>query len=414
MKKITSFILLIATVISTFAFTSCYIQTFRGKKVEYALNDDGVSYTLGYMYLSEECEVVIPSEYNGLPVTKIAYTVFWNQHLLKSLTIPATVTSIADYAFSGCSNLERVTFEEGSRLKEIGTCAFVDCSSLKEIELPESLEYLGQYAFEGCGSLESIHIPKGVSEFSGTCFEGCTSLKSITLDEENETYTMEGNFICKMEDGKKRMVLCLGGDDDGILRFPEDIFIYKYGQGGREFLTCKNVDTVYIPSSLDVVPQVECAKEYIVAEDNPYFCSVDGVVYSKDMTELVYYPPSKEDKTFTVPSSVKRILGYGYNPSAFGNVKYLENVIISEGVTHIEGWAFVGSNIKSVELPKSIEQIGSKAFYNCNSLEEIRYAGTKSEFRKIRRDVDWVHYTKSPILGVVCANGKRYIWTGIK
>ena len=140
MKKITSIVLLIAMLLSTLAFTSCYMRSYSGKETEFTLNSDEQSYTFAYMYLSEECDVVIPSEYNGLPVTKIAPLVFWNPKYLKSLTIPATVTYICDYAFSNCSNLEKVIFEEGSQLKTIDRCAFLDCSSLKSILIPESVE----------------------------------------------------------------------------------------------------------------------------------------------------------------------------------------------------------------------------------------------------------------------------------
>lgn len=411
MKKSISLFLLIAILLLTLAFTSCYIRSYDGKETKFVLNSDEQSYTFAYMYLSEDCDVVIPSEYNGLPVTEIAPLVFWNPEYLKSLTIPATVTHISDYAFSGCTNLERVIFEDGSQLKTIYGCAFVDCSSLKEIELPDSLEVMTGSTFWRCSSLESIHIPKNVNDFDGSCFKECTSLKSITLDEENETFTMEGNFIYEMKDGKKHIVLCVGGDEDKVLRIPEDVDSFDYW---RAFVTCKNVDTVYMHAGLDDIPEVECAKEYIVAENNPYFCSIDGVVYSKDKTELVYYPRSKEDKTFIVPSYVKKILGEGFNTSAFGDVKYLEKVIISEGMTHIEEWAFVGSNIKCVELPKSLEYIGSKAFYSCSSLEEMKYAGSWWDFNFVKRGAHWIALaSKYPIFKMSCSSGNRYFWTGL-
>jgi hypothetical protein len=409
MKKITSIVLLIAMLLSTLAFTSCYFQTYRGKETKFVLNYEGDGYIFEYMYLSEECDVVIPSEYKGLPVTEIAPLVFWNKENLKTLTIPATVTCIGRYAFSGCTNLEKIIFEEGSQLKTIEGCAFVDCSSLKDIELPESLEIIEGAAFSGCSSLESIHIPKNVNEINygiqANSFEECTSLKSIIIDEENQTYTMEGNFIYVMKDGKKHIVLCMGGDEDGILRIPEDVDSFYFDA----FATCKNVDTVYMHARLDDIPEVECAKEYIVAEDNPYFCSIDGVVYSKDKTELVYYPVSKDDKEFIVPSFVKEIGNF-----SFYKVKYLEKIIISDGVSRIGESAFSSTCIRSVELPKSIEIIDDRAFYYCESLEEMKYAGSRSDFSSVNRGVYWISLaSKHPIFKMICANGNRYFWTGL-
>ena len=408
-KRLLSIILLVAMLFSTVAFTSCYIMHYAGEDTKFTLNSDGQSYTFAYTYLSEECDFVIPGEYNGLPVTKIGYNAFWNREYLKSVTIPASVTFIEDYAFSYCTNLEKVIFEEGSQLKTIEGCAFVDCSSLKEIELPESLEALTGSTFWRCSSLESIHIPKNVNHFSGACFEECSSLKSITVDALNETYTMEGNFIYEMKDGKKHIALCLGGDDDGVLRIPEDVDSFD---AWRAFVTCKNVDTVYMHAGLDEIPEVDGAKEYIISEDNSHFCSIDGVVYSKDKTELIYYPRSKEDIEFTVPSFVKSIRGdwlYG----AFYYVKYLERVIISEGVTHIGESAFSGSNIRTVELPASLEHIGSQAFYNCHLLEEMKYAGSWWDFMFVDREITWIHYTKNPIIMMTCSSGVRFFWTGI-
>lgn len=410
MKKIISIALIFTMLLSTLLFTSCYMQTHRGKETVFTLNPDGQSYTLAYMYLSEECDVVIPSEYNGLPVTKIAHLVFRNQWNLKSLTIPATVTHIGPYAFSDCTNLEKVIFEEGSHLKTIESNAFFNCSLLKEIELPESLEIMRGGAFEGCSSLESIHIPKNVNDFCGSCFIECASLKSITIDEENETYTVEGNFIYGMKDGKKQIALCFRGDDDGVLRIPEDIVSFE---SWRAFLLCKNVDTVYMHAGLDEVPVIDSAKEYIVAEDNPYFCSIDGVVYSKDKTELIHYPRSKEDKEFTVPSFVKKISGASIH-KAFDDVKYLERLIISEGVTYIDSRAFVGSNIRYIELPASLEHIGSQAFYNCKLLEKMKYAGSWRDFNSVNRGTHWISLAgKYPILKMSCSNGNRYFWTGL-
>ena len=411
MKKITSIVLLIAMLLSTLAFTSCYMRSYSGKETEFTLNSDEQSYTFAYMYLSEECDVVIPSEYNGLPVTKIAPLVFWNPEYLKSLTIPTTVTYICDYAFSNCSNLEKVIFEEGSQLKTIDRCAFFDCSSLKEIELPESLEVMTGLTFWRCSSLESIHIPENVNCFDGSCFKECTSLESITLDEKNQNYTMEGNFIYEMKDGKKHIVLCVGADEEGVLRIPEDVNTFDYW---RAFVTCKNVDTVYMHAGLDDVPEVEYAKEYIVAEDNPYFCSIDGVVYSKDKTELVYYPQSKEDKEFVVPSFVEKIGNLAFCGTTYYGVKYLEKVIISEGVIHIGESAFSCSNIRSVELPQSLEIIDSRAFYSCELLEEIKYAGTAFDFVFVGKGPFWIALaSKYPILKMTCSNGNRYLWTGL-
>lgn len=408
MKKLLSFVLLLTILLSALVLSSCNNHKFQGFGTEFILNSDKASYTLSYMYLGKKGDVVIPSEYNGLPITRIRKNVFWNEHYVENLTIPATVTHINDYAFENCINLEKVTFESGSQLEDINNCAFADCYSLREIELPENVEHIGGNAFRNCTSLESVHIPKGVSNLNGAAFSGCSSLNSITIDEENETYKKVGNFIYELKNDAKHLAMCLGADENGDLFLPEDIDEINSGA----FTLCKNADTVYLHEGFDEIPRIECAKAYVVAEDNPNFCSVDGVVYKKDMSYLVHYPQSKEDKTFTLPSQVIGIDGGLFGATAFMNVKYLENLIIPEGVKYIGDRAFWGSNIKYVELPKSIENVGFKAFYDCSSLKEIKYAGTRREFGLLM-DLMWVNCWETPILKAVCSNGTKYVWLGI-
>ena len=408
MKRLLSFVLLVTVLLSALILSSCSNRKFQGFGTEYVLNTDKSSYTLAYMYIGKKGDVVIPSEYNGLPITRIRKNVFWNEKYVESLTIPATVTHINNSAFENCVNLKKVTFEDGSCLEKIEHSAFSNCGSLREIELPATVEYIASSAFRNCTSLESISIPKGVSNLDGAAFYGCSSLNTITVDEENETYKKVGNFIYEFKNGEKNIAMCLGADENGNLFFPEDVDNIKSGA----FTLCKDADTVYLHAGFDEIPRIECAKAYIVAEDNPKFCSLDGVVYTKDMTYLVHYPQSKEDKTFTIPSQVVGIDGSLFDDTAFMNVKYLENVIIPEGVKYIGDRAFLGSNIKYVELPKSIENVGSKAFYDCSSLKEMKYAGTRREF-SLLMDLMWVNCWETSVLKVVCANGTKYALLGI-
>ena len=408
MKRLLSFVLLVTVLLSALILSSCSNRKFQGFGTKYVLNTDKSSYTLAYMYIDKKGDVVIPSEYNGLPITRIRKNVFWNEKYVESLTIPATVTHINNSAFENCVNLKKVTFEDGSCLEKIEHSAFSNCGSLREIELPATVEYIASSAFRNCTSLESISIPKGVSNLDGAAFYGCSSLNTITVDEENETYKKDGNFIYEFKNGRKNLAMCLSGDENGNLFLPEDIDEIKSGA----FTLCKNVDTVYLHAGFDMIPRIECAKAYVVAEENPNFYSLDGVVYSKDTRYLIHYPQSKEDKTFTVPDGVIGIDGDLFGATAFMGVKYLENVIIPEGVKYIGDRAFFGSNIKYVELPKSIENVGSKAFYDCSSLKEMKYAGTRREF-SLLMDLMWVNCWETSVLKVVCANGTKYALLGI-
>ena len=77
---------------------------------------------------------------------------------MTSIKIPASVKTIEEAAFKGCSSLATVTFEKGSQLKTIGgdsysSGAFSDCTALTSIEIPASVETIEAAAFRGCSKL---------------------------------------------------------------------------------------------------------------------------------------------------------------------------------------------------------------------------------------------------------------------
>ncbi len=94
-------------------------------------------------------------------ITSIGESAFWRCSSLKSINIPKEVTSIEWQAFRGCSGLESINIPEG--VTSIGNYAFYECSSLESINIPEGVTSIGNYAFYECSSLESINIPEGIT-----------------------------------------------------------------------------------------------------------------------------------------------------------------------------------------------------------------------------------------------------------
>ena len=82
----------------------------------------------------------------------------WNSYrsYVKTVTIEDGVTSIGDYAFSGCYNLTSITFGDNSALTSIGNSAFKSCTSLTSITIPNSVTNIGSSAFYWCSSLTSV------------------------------------------------------------------------------------------------------------------------------------------------------------------------------------------------------------------------------------------------------------------
>ncbi len=112
-------------------------------------------------------------------VTTIGDNAFSNCKRLTSIDIPNSVTTISDYAFFGCSSLANISIPNS--VTKIGDDAFYDCTSLTSINIPNSVTTIGSGAFQRCTGLTSINIPNSVTAIGNTAFSGCTSLASIII-----------------------------------------------------------------------------------------------------------------------------------------------------------------------------------------------------------------------------------------
>jgi hypothetical protein len=102
---------------------------------------------------------------------------------MTSVTSPDSVTSIGDYAFENCENLESVTL--GKNVKTISYGAFEYCYKLANIEISDSVTSIDKYAFYYCISLTSVTIPDSVTKIGYYAFSGCQALTSVTFENTN-------------------------------------------------------------------------------------------------------------------------------------------------------------------------------------------------------------------------------------
>lgn len=150
-----------------------YVFVFKlaADAVGYELDRVGPGYKGG--------DVVIPSEYRGLPVVEIGYSAFTSNYKLTSVIIPDTVALINGDAFKNQTSLTSVNV--GNGVITIGVSAFEGCTSLKTVVISDATQYIFAHAFDGCTSLENITLGKNVREITGSVFEECTSLKTIAI-----------------------------------------------------------------------------------------------------------------------------------------------------------------------------------------------------------------------------------------
>jgi len=116
-------------------------------------------------------------------VTTIGDFAFYGCNNVNTIVIPNSVTSIGNRAFQNCSRLSSIVIPNS--LASIGEASFIGCESLKTITIPNSVTSIGAYAFCGCKALTSITIPYSVTDIGEGAFVGCTSLESITIPNKS-------------------------------------------------------------------------------------------------------------------------------------------------------------------------------------------------------------------------------------
>ena len=167
------------------------------------------------------------------------------------------------------------------------------------------------------------------------------------------------------------------------------------------FYNCENLEYIYIPASVKYNTDNEqslgttsidfdrCMKlAYIeVSPDNPYFASLEGNLYSKDMKELIVFTPNSAIKNFVFPASVEKIGANAFRYTKVRSVEFnsslksigysafwfsaIESVTIPSGVSLGE-WAFAYCyNLQQVVIEDGIKEIPTAAFINCNTLISI-------------------------------------------
>jgi len=294
---------------------------------------------------------------------------------LKEIRIPASVTYIGGYAFSKCTSLERVIFEEGSQLTELGAAQFqaldadgnasagkgvnifADTPALEVVQLPQKLTLIGIGCFENSG-VSQINMPEGVTTIGARAFKNCVNISDAGLGVNLQYLGDEAFWGCaKLENA-------------------ELTFGLEY-LGAYAFAHCALLKKAYIPGSVTGMlgnPYLGCTgiEALELDPDNVDFVVVDDVLYDKTMYTLLYYPAFLTAQTFQIPETVHEIA-----VGAFSGAQ-LREVVIPERITVIQECTFQGAAVESVKLHRGITYIGDYAFEGCANLKTMDlYSATK-------------------------------------
>ena len=287
-------------------------------------------------------EVVIPEsvEHEGTDysVTSIGDKAFLACSGLTSVTIPNSVTSIRRAAFEGCSGLTSVTI--GKSVTSIGEGAFSSCSGLTSVTIGNSVTSIGNSAFQYCSGLTYVYIPRSVTSIGESAFEECTRLLSVIIP----------NSVTSI--GESAFEECIRLISVTIPNSVTSI-------GDRVFSSCYSLTSVTIPNSVESIGGSAFSN-----------CSgLTSVTIGNSVTSIgssAFYGCSGLPSV-TIPSSVESIGG-----SAFSYCSGLTSVTIPNSVTRIGYYAFRGcSGLTSVTIGNGVESIGQLAFANCYKLHDV-------------------------------------------
>lgn len=243
---------------------------------------------------------------------------------------------------------------EGKKVSAIGMNAFTGNNVITDLVIPEGVTTLNWYSFNTCRNLETVTLPDSLEFIDSWAFERCSKLKTINVPA-NVTRINGGAFA---------------------------------QNSSMTSITCDPANKNYV--------------------------SVNGVLFTKDMKELVAYPGGIQDG-YTVPATVNHIGDAAFYGAlgldsvtilgnldfigfeAFAECSKLTDVAIRDGVNYVGYWAFRGCDgIKSLTVPQSVTNIGNQAFgfaYADQKMSGFSLRGYKDSavnFYAIRHDIPFI------------------------
>jgi len=272
--------------------------------------------------------------------------------------------------------------EGGNIYFDTATGTVTDCdSSVTAAVIPESINgvsvtTIGEWAFSNAGfRVESISIPASVTEVN-EAFDHLHVLKEIIVSKDNAVYASKDGVL--FDKDMSTLLRYPNGKEDITYSIPDGVTMIGLG-------AFSDVDAVsiHIPSSVvgeyhELLSSFSfCDKlvEIVVADDNPAFESVDGVLFSKGMDHLIYYPEGKTDRSYCVPEGVTFVCGL--------RSLYLETIELPASCfsfTNLEG-----KRLKSIIVASDNIRLTSidGVLYSKDGSELIQYPMGKAEEEKI-------------------------------
>ncbi len=358
------------------SYIDTYVPATGSLGLLYSKNADGITCTVTGLGDCTDTELVIGQFIDGYKVTAIGSSAFLNCSGLTSVEIPNNVTSIGDGAFRGCKNLVEMTLPFTGASKSASSYQRV-FGYIFGYTKHESFTF-NQEPSVSIGAIRQYREARDEAGYLSYCYDYYipTSLRRVTISDNIKEYAFYGcGMLTSVEIGDSAISI-----------------------GRHAFYNCTKLTSITIPDSVTSIGDYAfygCSNLTSVVMGNS-IASIGNSVF-RECSRLA---------SITIPNSVTSIGGSAFSHctnltsiiignsvasiggSAFSHCSSLTSITIPNSVTSIGSWAFSScSSLTSITIPNSVTSIGDNAFSHCNSLTTIYYNGTAQEWTALKANI---------------------------
>lgn len=416
-------ILLFLIVLLTFGMSS--FANTNINKIQFNLSSDGTYYWIEAKDKSIQGDLIIPSEYNGLPVKEISGEAFRSCPFITDVTIPNSIIDMAQYSFYDCPSIETVTYlseypaygassafsynvcnnailkvpfgciptyidrnwghfvniqqlsdnraiEANLILEEAGSLIskidITDIPNIRSLSISGPINGTDILVINRMPALERVDLSNAIIEDGGKSYYQYESTLYYTTQKLIDRFWFNSTYPTEVILPEASIIASGAFADSRIKRITLPNTLSLIGE--EAFCGCKSLNNIFIPEKVNYIGEkafLYCPNLHSVDVDatNISFTSIGGALFTKDLTSLIFFP-SVIEGYYNIPYGVQRIGNFSfYNTS-------LRGIGIPNSVTTIGNSTFDGaSNLETLIIGTSITTIEMFAFNWATSLKRI-------------------------------------------
>ncbi len=372
-------------------------------------------------FKGDDENIEIPALIDNKPVVSL-FDIFKGSNV-KKVTIPSTVRRMGEEIFYDCAALEKINVNDGNKYfsskdgilydKGMTEILYIPQSLQGNVVIPEGVKVIADNAFEGRRGLHSILIPSSVERIGAKIFENCNAIVYCEVKSKPSGWSNEWNYNFNplvwdyKSHGETADGIEWGLTNEGTITIVScniyritDLELPEFINGNRVTVIADNsimgnMESIIFPSGVVNIGRYAfnrniSLKSIRVNANNAVYSDLDGILYDKLQTSIIYVPKKiegeiripdgvtviEEDTFYWREKLTKVIFGKDSNlieigAGAFEHCRSLTSINLPNSVESIGVWAFASCALTSIELPSKLKTIHSTSFNYCDNLTKI-------------------------------------------